>query len=63
MGFRFANRVLKRYREEPGVTDVMIPKSVTSFGAPASDGWEEILAVLRSRGQYHGGSIYDIKYR
>lgn len=52
MGFPFANRVLKRYREEPGVTDVMIPKSVTSFGAPTSDGWEEILAVPRSRGQY-----------
>lgn len=42
---------------------VTIPKSVTSFGAPTSDGWEEVLAVLRSRGQYHGGSIFDIKYR
>ena len=52
MGFQIENGVLKRYREEPGVTDVTILEGVTSFGAPTSDGWEQILAVLRSRGQY-----------
>ena len=32
MGFKIENGVLKKYREEPGVTEVTIPDSVTSIG-------------------------------
>ena len=32
MGFEIENGVLKKYREEPGVTEVIIPDSVTSIG-------------------------------
>ena len=35
MGFEIENGVLKKYTEEPGVTEVVIPEGVTSIGAEA----------------------------
>ena len=35
MGFEIENGVLKKYTEEPGVTEVIIPDSVTSIGDEA----------------------------
>ena len=35
MGFAIENGVLKKYREEKGVTEVIIPDSVTSIGNSA----------------------------
>ena len=32
MGFEIENGILKKYKEEPGVTEVVIPDSVTSIG-------------------------------
>ena len=33
MGFEIENGVLKKYTEEPGITEVVIPDSVTSIGS------------------------------
>ena len=35
MGFEIENGVLKKYEEEPGVTEAVIPGSVTVIGTEA----------------------------
>ena len=32
MGFKIENGVLKKYKEEKGVTEIVIPDTVTSIG-------------------------------
>ena len=38
MGFEIVNGVLKKYTEEPGVFDVIIPDNVTEIGYAAFAG-------------------------
>lgn len=45
MSFVIENNVLKKYEEEPGVTEVVIPKGVTSIGDRAFDGCESLTSI------------------
>ena len=46
MGFEIKNGVLDKYSEEPGVTDVVIPDSVTSIGRSAFYGCSSLTSVV-----------------
>ena len=50
MGFRFNGSVLTGYAEEPGVTDVVIPKGVTRIGNNAFEGCESLTSVTIPEG-------------
>ena len=46
MGFKIKNGVLKKYTKERGVTEVVIPDSVTSIGEKAFKGCSSLTVVL-----------------
>lgn len=45
MGFEIENGVLKRYTEEEGVTEVVIPDGVTSIGKGAFESCKNLTSV------------------
>ena len=45
MGFTIRNGKLKRYTEEPGVTEITIPDSVTKIGERAFYGCKSLTSV------------------
>ena len=45
MGFTIRNGKLKRYTEEPGVTEISIPDSVTKIGEGAFYGCKSLTSV------------------
>ena len=52
MGFEIVNGVLKKYREELGVTQVVIPDSVTSIGSGAFAGVQITTHSVNSGGHH-----------
>ena len=45
MGFEIENGILKKYKEEPGVTEVVIPDGVTSIGDSAFSSCKKLTSV------------------
>ena len=60
MGFEIKNRVLKKYTEEKGVTEVVIPDSVNEIGYYAFSGCVN-LTIYASENSY--AIKYAKKYR
>ena len=50
MGFKIENNILIKYIEEPGVTDVVIPDSVTSIGRCTFNGCKLLTNVIIGNG-------------
>ena len=46
MGFQIENSVLKKYAKESGVTEVVIPDSVTSIGNSAFKGCKSLTSIV-----------------
>lgn len=46
MGFRIKNGVLEKYTEEPGVTEIVIPDSVTSIGEDTFDNCTDLQTII-----------------
>ena len=66
MGFEIENGVLKKYTEEQGVTEVVIPDSVTSIGNGAFSGCKSLTSVtipdsVKSVGRDAFEDCYDLK--
>ena len=50
MGFQIENGVLIRYKEEPGITDIVIPEGVTSIGGYALDSCSSLTSIVIPEG-------------
>ena len=46
MGFQIENSVLKKYAKESGVTEVVIPDSVTAIGEGAFSGCSSLTSIV-----------------
>lgn len=53
MPFEIKNGVLRNYREEPGVTEVVIPEGVTSVGKLAFACCHELTMARMSSRSFH----------
>jgi hypothetical protein len=50
LGFQIENGVLIRYKEEPGITDIVIPEGVTSIGGYALDSCCSLTSIVIPEG-------------